>query len=96
MHVLAIFETDLFDTLNEFKVYITLSVNPCDCSSLGGFLIGEKSQLFYKYGVVTYCAIGHILNQRLSYYSRFKWMRVLCKAVVEGYKEESRPRQFKF
>lgn len=94
MQVLAILETDLYDTVNEFKIYIMITVNLYDSSSHGGFLIGQKSWLYLGFGCTTLWMwvswTGPILGQRLLHYSRLKWMRVLYKAFVGGCKEESR------
>lgn len=40
MQVFGILETDLYDTVNEFKIYIMITVNLYDFSSLGGLYLG--------------------------------------------------------
>lgn len=41
---------NLYGTVNEFHIYIVITIHPHDFSSLGGFLIGEKSRLYLGFG----------------------------------------------
>lgn len=44
---------NLYGTVNEFNIYIAITINPHDFPSLGGFLIEEKSLSYLGFGYTT-------------------------------------------